>query len=111
MSPEAFIALGQGLGSVRAKTIEGATRLMVGGLVIANVGWPEAGWAIVRLTPADQAGLMTQSLALAPEPGPRGRKGMTLVRLADVSEAVAGRVLLAAWRLAAQGGATRAKAG
>ena len=35
---------------------------------------------------------------VAPEPGERGRKGITLLHLRDVSEASAKRVLIAAWQ-------------
>lgn len=112
MTPEAFIAVASGLAMVKAKTVMGAVRLAVGGKTFATVGWPEAGWAVVKLTPADQQGLMTQTDALAPEPGKRGHRGVTLVRLRAIGDAVAGRVLLAAWRHAqGQADAVSAKAG
>jgi len=100
MTPDAFVAVASGLAMVKAKTVLGAVRLAVSGKTFATVGWPEAGWAVVRLTPDDQRGLMTLTSALAPEPGQRGRKGVTLVRLAKIDEPAASRLLLAAWRFA-----------
>ncbi|CAN5253155.1 hypothetical protein BH10PSE4_BH10PSE4_03150 [soil metagenome] len=100
MTPDAFIAIGSGLAMVKAKTVLGAVRLAVGGKTFATVGWPEAGWAVVKLTRDDQKGLIALSNALASEPGQRGSKGVTLVRLAAINEPAASRVLLAAWRLA-----------
>lgn len=100
MTPEAFIAVASGLALVKAKTVLGVVRLTVGGKTFASVGWPQAGWAVVKLAPDDQKGLMSLTEALTPEPGRRGRKGVTLVRLRALNDAVAGRVLLAAWRCA-----------
>lgn len=98
MTPEAFIAVASGLAMVKAKTVLGAVRLAVHGRTFATVGWPEAGWAVVKLRPADQADLMDVSDALAPEPGRRGKQGVTLVRLRKVSDVAATRILVAAWR-------------
>ncbi len=112
MTPEAFIAVASGLAMVKAKTVMGAVRLAVGGKTFATVGWPEAGWAVVRLSPDGQKSLMAQTAALAPEPGTRGRRGVTLVRLRVLGDAVAGRVLSAAWRHAqGQSDTLTAKAG
>ncbi len=111
MTPEAFIAIGAGVAMVKAKTIMGAVRLMVHGRTFATVGWPEAGWAVVKLGPEDQTELIALSDALTREPGLRGRRGVTLVHLRAISEPIAGRVLLAAWRQATASPARAAKAG
>ncbi len=100
MSPEAFVALGAGLAMVKTKTVMGAVRLAVHGRTFATVGWPQAGWAVVKLTPQEQQGFVALDEALAPEPGRRGRKGVTLVRLRAVNETTAARLLFAAWRAA-----------
>lgn len=100
MTPEAFIALGAGLAMVQAKVVMGAVRLAVGKKVFATVGWPEAGWAVVKLSPADQKGFTLVSHAVTAEPGARGRKGVTLIHLPAVGEIVARRVLIAAYRQA-----------
>ncbi|GGL09702.1 MmcQ/YjbR family DNA-binding protein [Caulobacter rhizosphaerae] len=111
MTPEAFIALGAGLAMVKTKTVMGAVRLAVHGKTFTTVGWPQAGWAVVKLSPNEQADFIALSNAITPEPGRRGRKGVTLVRLRAVSEAVATRLLIAAWQAAAAPTTSLAKAG
>jgi hypothetical protein len=113
MTPEAFVAIASGLAMVKAKTVLGAVRLAVAGKTFATVGWPEDGWAVVKLARADQAALRDLSHSLAPEPGPRGAKrGVTLVRLRGLDDAAATRVLVAAWRCAqGQAGVVSARAG
>jgi len=98
MTPDAFIAIASGLAMVKAKTVLSAMRFAVSGKTCATVGWPEAGWAVVKLAPADQRDLVTACAGVAPEPGERGRKGITVLHLRDVSEASAKRVLIAAWQ-------------
>lgn len=111
MTPDAFIAIASGLAMVKAKTVMGAVRLAVHGRTFATVGWPEAGWAIVKLSPDEQADFIALSNAIAPEPGRRGRRGVTLVRLRAVSEAVAMRLLIAAWQAASVSTTSLAKTG
>ncbi|KQZ29028.1 MmcQ/YjbR family DNA-binding protein [Caulobacter sp. Root1472] len=111
MTPDAFIAMASGLAMVKAKTVMGAVRLAVHGRTFATVGWPEAGWAIVKLPPDEQADFIALSNAIAPEPGRRGRRGVTLVRLRAVSEAVAMRLLIAAWQAASASTTSLAKTG
>ncbi len=111
MTPEAFVALGAGLAMVKAKSVMGAVRLAVNGRTFATIGWPEAGWAVVKLLPTDQADMIAASDALVPEPGKRGRRGVTLVRLRAISEAMANRVLITAWRQAFDPAEHSAKAG
>ena len=98
MTPDAFIAIASGLAMVKAKTVLGAMRFAVSGRTFATVGWPQAGWAVVKLAPADQRSLVSTSPGVTPEPGERGRKGVTLLHLRDVSEANAKRVLVGAWQ-------------
>ena len=98
MTPDAFIALASGLAMVKAKAVLGAMRFAVSGKTFATVGWPQAGWVVVKLAPADQRSLVSTSAGVRPEPGERGRKGVTLLHLCDVSEANAKRVLVAAWQ-------------
>ena len=111
MTPDAFIAIASGLAMVKAKTVLGAMRFAASGKTFATVGWPEAGWAVVKLAPADQRDLVSVSAGVAPEPGERGRKGVTLLRLRDLSEATAKRVLIAAWQNALAPRHTVAKTG
>lgn len=74
MTPETFISLASGLAMVKAHTVMGAVRLAVHGKTFATVGWPEVGWAVIRLHPSDQAELLPLSQALAREPGRRAAR-------------------------------------
>lgn len=68
--------------------------------VFATLGWPEAGWAIVKLTPADQMKLLRGLEGLSSEPGGRGKRGITRVRLAAMDAEKVTPVLRAAWEQA-----------
>jgi hypothetical protein len=101
VTSEAFVAVASGLAMVKAKTVLGAVRLSLASRTFATVGWPDLGWAVVKLSSDDQKRLVGQSIALAPEPGRRGKQGVTLVRLSTLDETTARQVLEAGARLAA----------
>ncbi len=101
MSPEAFVALGAGLAMVKTKFVMGGVRLAVHGKTFATVGWPQADRAVVKLSPDDQTKLAALCAAVTPEPGRRGRKGVTLIDLRPLNDEVATRLLVAAWQTAA----------
>lgn len=82
------------------KAILGSQEFRVRDRAFATLGWPEPGWAVVRLTPADQTKFITQSSALSPEPGGRGRRGVTRVRLSGLDERLLKPLIAAAWRVA-----------
>jgi hypothetical protein len=72
----------------------------VKGKVFATLGYPDEGWAMVRLMPEQQEDFV----ALAPEAfrpanGAWGRQGSTLVRLDAVDGAMLETAIAAAWRL------------
>lgn len=71
----------------------------VRGTTFATEGWPEEGWAVVKLDPDDQRQFMS-SIAIRPESGERGAGGITLIRLQGVDDALLTDVLVAAWRRA-----------
>ncbi len=71
----------------------------VRGRTFATENWPEPGWAVVKLTIADQARFSALSLAVRAEPE-RGAAGITLLRLAGLDDELLGDVLAAAWSLA-----------
>jgi len=106
MTPQAFAHLAQTLGpNVVVRTILDSTRFQAGGKTFANVGWPEEGWAAVKVDPALQRWALSLSDGLAPEPGRRRGAGIVLVRLAAIDEAVAAELLAAAWRHAVRSSA------
>lgn len=50
------------------KAILGSQESRVRDKAFAPLGWPEPDWAVVRLTPVDQAKFIAQSGELSPEP-------------------------------------------
>jgi hypothetical protein len=100
MTPEAFRALALSFPRAQERPILGSQEFRIKDKVFATLGWPEAGWAVVKLTPAEQARLMKACEGLSPEPGGRGKRGVTRVRLASVDDERLKPVLEAAWRQA-----------
>ena len=77
----------------------------VGGKVFASLGYPDSGWAMVRLEAEDQAVRIEAEPAIfRPANGAWGRQGATLVRLEAVDEAALAGALRAAWRRTAPPG-------
>lgn len=97
MTPDDFSALARDLApGVQEKKIFDTVRYRLGGKGFATVGWPEVGWAVVKIAPSRQAWALALSEGLAPEPGRRRNSGIVLVRLAAVDDAVAIELLAAA---------------
>jgi hypothetical protein len=74
-------------------------RVGVGGRIFATLGYPSAGWAMVKLMP-DQQGefVRAEPDAFAMVKGGWGRKGATNVRLQAAKVDSVRRALEAAWR-------------
>ena len=110
MTPNEFSALAVGLGpGVQAKPILEAVQFRIGGEAFATLGWPAAGWAVVKVSPSRQAWALSLSDAAAPEPGRRRKAGIILLRLAAIDEAVAVDLLADAWSFAHRSIAPRAR--
>jgi len=74
----------------------------VAGKIFATLGYPEAGWAMVKITPVEQEILVkAQPQVFNPCTGAWGRRGATNVRLKSARKPMLRRALEAAWRLAA----------
>ena len=74
----------------------------VAGKIFATLGYPENGWAMVKLTPVEQEMLVkAQPKVFNPCTGAWGRRGCTNVRLNSARKPTLRRALEAAWRLAA----------
>jgi len=71
----------------------------VGGKIFASLGYPDADWGMVKLTPAQQKELAEEDpLMFVPCRGAWGRQGCTNVRLAAARTAVLRRALALAIR-------------
>lgn len=71
----------------------------VGGKIFATLNYPDHGWAMVKLTPAEQDAVMiTQPRGFKPAPGAWGEKGATLVHLKVARTEAVSLALEAAWR-------------
>jgi hypothetical protein len=80
----------------------------VGGKIFATLGYPEEGWAMVKITPVEQEMLVkAQPKVFNPCTGAWGRRGATNVRLKAARKPTLRRALEAAWRLAATNALTR----
>ncbi len=74
----------------------------VAGKIFATLGYPEDGWAMVKLTPPEQEMFIKARPTLFnPCAGAWGRRGATNVRLKTARKPTLRRALEAAWRLAA----------
>lgn|SRR3989441_1045410 len=70
----------------------------VGGKIFATLGYPSAGWGVVKLTP-DQQELFVQvePEVFVPVKGAWGRRGATSVRLRAATKGIVRKALIAAW--------------
>jgi hypothetical protein len=74
----------------------------VGGKIFATLGYPEDGFAMVKLTPIEQEMFIkAQPTVFKPCNGAWGRRGATNVRLKAARKQVVRHALLAAWHLTA----------
>ena len=75
----------------------------VGGKIFATMGYPKCGWAMIRLTPEDQAAFVgMKSGAFAPVKGKWGEQGCTNVILAKATISSVRAALEAAHELGAR---------
>jgi hypothetical protein len=80
----------------------------VAGKLFATLGYPERGWAMVKITPVEQEMFIkAQPSIFNPCAGAWGRRGCTNVRLKFARKPTLRRALEAAWRLAAPEALTR----
>jgi hypothetical protein len=70
----------------------------VRGRIFATLGYPDAKWGMVALTPEQQQDALLEHEAMSPAKGAWGAKGATLVQLAAVDEDTLGAALTQAWQ-------------
>ena len=67
--------------------------------IFATLGYPDEEWAMVKLTPEQQASFVrAEPGVFAPVKGGWGRRGATNVRIDGADEAILRHALVAAWR-------------
>jgi hypothetical protein len=77
----------------------GKADFRVRGKIFATLGWPDAQWGMVKLTPEQQDVVVAAEPEMfVPVKGTWGRRGATQVRLASVDRTTLKSVLASAWR-------------
>ncbi len=98
MTPEAFSTLAGRLGAaVQVRRVLETVQFRLGGRAFATLGWPEAGWAVVKLSLKDQAAALAISDAVTIEPRRPRNSGVTLVWLKGIDEDAMAYILSAAF--------------
>ena len=78
---------------------QGHPDFRVSGKIFATLGYPKAGWGMVKLTPEQQAEFVhDEPKVFVPVKGGWGRKGATNVVLRPAKKAILKTALYAAWR-------------
>jgi hypothetical protein len=99
MTPEDFRRIALDLPEATENSHQGHPDFRVRGKIFATLGWPDAGWAMVKLTPEQQE-LLTRAepQIFAPVPGTWGQRGSTNMRLVRADSATTRSALTMAWR-------------
>ena len=99
MSPDDFRRLALALpGTIEASHMHHPD-FRVGKCIFATLGYPDGGWATVKLSPDEQAlAVTTQPEVFRPVKGAWGAKGSTNVNLRAADEATITNVLRLAWQ-------------
>lgn len=99
MTPNQFRRLALALPNTVEAAHQGHPDFRVAGRIFASLGAPDAGWAMIRLTPEQQARVVAATPAsFVPASGAWGRRGYTNVRLAQVPTPAVRDALAMAWR-------------
>lgn len=102
MTPKEFRRLALSLPETEERAHMEHPDFRVGGKIFATLGYPEDGFAMVKITPIEQEMFVkAQPMVFKPCNGAWGRRGATSVNLKSARNPVIRRALLAAWRLTA----------
>jgi hypothetical protein len=108
MTPQEFRRLALSFPETSEKSHMDHPDFRVAGKLFATLGYPDDGWAMVKLTPLEQEMFVkAQPAVFNPCGGAWGRRGCTNVRLKSARKPTLRRALEAAWRLAAPAILTR----
>jgi hypothetical protein len=100
MTPKEFRRLALSLPETEERAHMEHPDFRVGGKIFATLGYPEGGFAMVKITPIEQEMFVkAQPTVFKPCNGAWGRRGATSVNLKSARKPVIRRALLAAWRL------------
>lgn len=84
-----------------AKSHMGHPDFRVAGKIFATLGYPDASWGMVKITPLEQRMFVeAEPKAFNPCSGAWGRRGATSVKLSAVKKTTLRRAMAAAWDLA-----------
>lgn len=99
MGPDDFRRLALALSETEERQHFGTPDFRVRGKIFATLGYPDAAFGVVMLTPEDQAMRVEAAPEIfSPVKGAWGAKGSTQVRLDAADEAAVVGTLWAAWR-------------
>jgi hypothetical protein len=108
VTPAGFRRIALGLKDAIEHAHHGHPDFRVGGRVFASLGYPDAKWGAVMLTPEQQRTFVRgDPQAFVPAAGAWGAQGSTTVRLQAVDEEALGEALTLAWRTSFHKGPTR----
>jgi hypothetical protein len=99
MTPDEFRQLALSLPEAIESAHMGHPDFRVGGRIFATLGAPDDGWAMVKLTPGQQAEYVgAKPKVFTPVKGGWGKSGCTNVRLSTAPKSQTLAALVAAWR-------------
>ena len=99
MTPAAFRKIALSLGGASEGAHGGHADFRAGGRVFATLGYPDAGWGMVKLAPEQQQILVASEPAMfTPVKGTWGLRGATCVKLSAADTRTARSALTMAWQ-------------
>jgi hypothetical protein len=102
MTPKDFRRIALSLPEAEERAHMNHPDFRVTGKIFATLGYPDKGWAMVKLTPVEQEMFVkAQPEVFNPCAGAWGRRGCTNVHLTSAKKPTIQRALQAAWELAA----------
>jgi hypothetical protein len=111
MTPDDFRVLALALEGAEERAHMNHPDFRVGGKIFATLAYPDAGSAMVKLTPEEQFNFVREyPAAFVPVKGAWGKQGCTNVRLAAAAAGPVGEALRAAWETARRAKPARKRA-
>ena len=105
MTPAGFRRAALGRPQTREASHMGHADFRVGARIFATLGYPDAAWGMVKLTPLQQSQLVAAfPRVFVPVRGTWGLRGATNVNLKAATAAAVSAAMFAAWRNVAPGG-------